>query len=588
MLKLYLAQINPIVGDIIQNHRLIISHIEKAEASGADIVIFPELALTGYPPEDLLLKTAFIDENLKYIDKISKKVGDIIAIVGFAGSTSGSIYNSAAIMSGTKIVSVYNKQHLPNYSVFDEERYFQKGNINYVYKIGDHLVGVNICEDIFYAAGPARTQSILGGAGLIINISASPYHTEKISSREKMLAKRAVDNRVNLVYVNLVGGQDELVFDGNSLIINEKGKIIGRCRPLKEDHLIAEIDPSTSQAARIKDSKFKDQKLKTGDTEGSLKIIELRFKKKNNGKKGSSGPKMLNAKKISKYSDLISCPEEEVLEALILGTRDYIMKNGFSKVVIALSGGIDSAITTAIATLAIGKENVTAVLMPSGFSSKGSIDDSTALANNLGVKYTTVPISSIYESYLKNLKSIFKTDDINITRENIQARIRGAIIMAFSNENNWLVLSTGNKSEISVGYCTLYGDMVGGFSPIKDVYKTMVYSVSGFINKKYGGLIPENILTKAPSAELKPDQKDQDKLPPYDMLDRILKVYIEDDKGYKAIVDMGFDPLVVKDILNMVDNSEYKRRQGSPGIKITARAYGKDRRYPITNRFKLK
>ncbi len=588
MLKLYLAQINPIVGDIIQNHRLIISHIEKAEANGADIVIFPELALTGYPPEDLLLKTAFIDENLKYIDKISKKVGDIIAIVGFAGSTSGSIYNSAAIMSGTKIVSVYNKQHLPNYSVFDEERYFQKGNINYVYKIGDHLVGVNICEDIFYAAGPARTQSIFGGAELIINISASPYHTEKISSREKMLAKRAVDNRVNLVYVNLVGGQDELVFDGNSLIINEKGKIIGRCRPFKEDHLIAEIDPSTSQAARIKDSKFKDQKLKTGDTEGSLKIIELRFKKKNNGKKGSSGPGTLDVKKTSEYSDLISCPEEEVLEALILGTRDYIMKNGFSKVVIALSGGIDSAITTAIATLAIGKENVTAVLMPSGFSSKGSIDDSTALANNLGVKYTTVPISSIYESYLKNLKSIFKTDDINITRENIQARIRGAIMMAFSNENNWLVLSTGNKSEISVGYCTLYGDMVGGFSPIKDVYKTMVYSISGFINKKYGGLIPENILTKAPSAELKPDQKDQDKLPPYDMLDRILKAYIEDDKGYKAIVDMGFDPLVVKDILNMVDNSEYKRRQGSPGIKITARAYGKDRRYPITNRFKLK
>jgi len=588
VLKLYLAQINPIVGDIIQNHRLIISHIEKAEASGADIVIFPELALTGYPPEDLLLKTAFIDENLKYIDKISKKVGDIIAIVGFAGSTSGSIYNSAAIMSGTKIVSVYNKQHLPNYSVFDEERYFQKGNINYIYKIGDHLVGVNICEDIFYAAGPARTQSIAGGAELVINISASPYHTEKIFSREKMLSTRAVDNRVNLVYVNLVGGQDELVFDGNSLIINEKGKIIGRCRPFKEDHLIAEIDPSTSLAARIKDSKFKNQKLKTGNIDDSLKIIELDHKKKYPGKIRPASPGTLNVEKTSEYSDLISCPEEEVLEALILGTRDYIRKNGFSKVVIALSGGIDSAITTAIAALAIGKENVTAVLMPSGFSSKGSIDDSTALANNLGVKYTTVPISSIYESYLKNLKSIFKTDDINVTRENIQARIRGAIIMAFSNENNWLVLSTGNKSEISVGYCTLYGDMVGGFSPIKDVYKTMVYSVSAFINKKYGGLIPENILTKAPSAELKPDQKDQDKLPPYDMLDRILKAYIEDDKGYKAIVGMGFDPLIVKDILNMVDNSEYKRRQGSPGIKITARAYGKDRRYPITNRFKLK
>jgi NAD+ synthase (glutamine-hydrolysing) len=255
--------------------------------------------------------------------------------------------------------------------------------------------------------------------------------------------------------------------------------------------------------------------------------------------------------------------------------------------VIALSGGIDSALTTAIATLAIGKENVTAVLMPSDFSSKGSIDDSVALANNLGIKYMTIPIAGIYRTYLNDLKSIFKTGDINVTKENIQARIRGAVIMALSNENNWLVLSTGNKSEISVGYCTLNGDMVGGFSPIKDVYKTMVYSVSRFINKKYGGLIPENILTKAPSAELKPDQKDQDKLPPYDMLDQILKAYIEDDRGYKAIVKMGFNPEIVKDVLNMVDNSEYKRRQGSPGIKITARIFGKDRRYPITNRFKL-
>ena len=598
MLKLYLAQINPIVGDIIQNHRLIIRHIEKATASGADIVIFPELALTGYPPEDLLLKTAFISENTKYIEKISKEVGDIIAIVGFAGSTPGTIYNSAAIMSGAKIVSVYNKQHLPNYSVFDEERYFRKGDTNYIYKIRDHLVGVNICEDIFYASGPTRTQSIAGGAELIINISASPYHTEKISSREKMLSTRAADNRVNLVYVNLVGGQDELVFDGNSLIINEKGKIIGRCKPFAEDHLIAEIDPSTSQAARIRDTKFKDQKLKTGDMEGSLEIIELDCRrtkdsrKKTSGNspsgKNPSGPPKLNIKNTIQYSDLISCPEEEVLEALILGTRDYIGKNGFSKVVIALSGGIDSALTTAIATLAIGKENVTAVLMPSGFSSRGSIDDSVALADNLGIKYMTIPIAGIYKTYLNDLESIFKTGDINVTKENIQARIRGAVIMAISNENNWLVLSTGNKSEISVGYCTLYGDMVGGFSPIKDVYKTMVYSVSRFINKKYGRLIPENILTKAPSAELKPDQKDQDKLPPYDMLDQILKAYIEDDRGYKAIVDMGFDPEIVKDILNMVDNSEYKRRQGSPGIKISARIFGKDRRYPITNRFKLK
>ena len=588
MLKLYLAQINPAVGDIRQNHRLIISHIEKAAASGADIVIFPELALTGYPPEDLLLKTAFVSENLKYIDKISKEVGDIIAIVGFAGSSHGSIYNSAAIICKEKIRSVYNKQHLPNYSVFDEERYFQKGDTDYIYKIRDHLVGVNICEDIFYAAGPARVQSMAGGAQLIINISASPYHTEKIVSREKMLSTRAVDNRVNIAYVNLVGGQDELVFDGNSLLIDEKGRVISRCRPFIEDHLIAEIDPGTSSAARIKDTKFKNQKIKLKDPEGSIEIIELDCKRRKDSRKKTSVNSPLGKDNTVQYNELISCPEEEILEALVLGTRDYIRKNGFSKIVIALSGGIDSAITTAIAALAIGKKNVTAVLMPSGFSSRGSIDDSAALANNLGIKYITIPIAGIYETYLKDLKSIFRSDEINVTKENIQARIRGSIIMALSNENGWLVLSTGNKSEISVGYCTLYGDMAGGFSPIKDVYKTMVYSICRFINKKYGDLIPENILTKAPSAELRPDQKDQDRLPPYDMLDQILKAYIEDDCGYRAIVEMGFDPAMVRDVLNMVDNNEYKRRQGSPGIKITARAFGKDRRYPITNRFKIK
>ncbi|TET52267.1 MAG: NAD+ synthase, partial [Actinomycetota bacterium] len=396
MLKLYLAQINPAVGDIRQNHRLIISHIEKAAANGADIVIFPELALTGYPPEDLLLKTAFVSENLKYIDKISKEVGDIIAIVGFTGSSQSSIYNSAAIICKEKIRSVYNKQHLPNYSVFDEERYFQKGDTDYIYKIRDHLIGVNICEDIFYPSGPVMIQSIAGGAQLIINISASPYHTEKIASREKMLSKRALDNRVNIAYVNLVGGQDELVFDGNSLLIDEKGKVIRRCRPFTEDHLIAEIDPGTSSAARIKDTNFKNQKTKLKSMAGSLKIIELDCKKRKNSRKKTSGSSLPGRDTAAvQYNELISCPEEEVLKALVLGIRDYVRKNGFSKVVIALSGGIDSAITTAIAALAIGKENVTTVLMPSGFSSKGSIDDSVSLANNLGIKYITLPIAGI-------------------------------------------------------------------------------------------------------------------------------------------------------------------------------------------------
>ncbi len=583
-IRLYLAQINPTVGDLKGNYRLILSHIEKAKENNADLAVFPELALTGYPPEDLLLKKAFIKENIIYIEKIKEEVSGIAAIVGFAHSSNGSIYNSAAVICGKKISSIYNKQHLPNYSVFDEQRYFNRGAINYIYRINGHLVGLNICEDIFYASGPAKAQAIAGGAELIINISASPYHIEKIESREKMISARASDNMVNIAYVNMAGGQDELVFDGNSILVNERGEIIARCLPFAEDSLIYDIDPGSAGPIRAGDISFKNKKSRTDPGFAPVQIVDL-----NTGKYKNSVPLIKNMGKNSgflDYSAIISCPEEEILQALILGTGDYIRKNGFEKVVIALSGGIDSAITAVIAALAIGKENVITVFMPSDFSSSESREDSEALANNLGVEYITVPIAGIYGTYIKNLKSIFTDDKINVTKENIQARIRGSIIMAFSNEHGWLVLSTGNKSEISVGYCTLYGDMVGGFSPIKDVYKTMVYSICRFINKKYENVIPENILTRAPSAELKPGQKDQDRLPPYDMLDRILKAYIEDDLGRNSIIEMGFDPTIVEDVLNMVDSSEYKRRQGSPGVKITARAFGKDRRYPITNWFR--
>jgi len=584
-LRLYLAQINPVVGDIEGNYRLILSHIEKAKENNADLAVFPELALTGYPPEDLLLKDAFIRENIDYIEKIKEEVSGIAAIVGFANSHNGSLFNSAAVICEKKISSIYNKQHLPNYSVFDEQRYFNRGDINYLYRINGHLVGLNICEDIFYASGPTMIQTLAGGAELIINISASPYHSGKIGSREKMISARASDNMVNIAYLNMVGGQDELVFDGNSILVNEKGEIIARCLPFAEDSLIYDIDPGSTGPIRAGNIRFKDQKSKMNQDYAPIQIVEL-----STGKKKRSVPLIKNMGKSGgslKYNDIILCPEEEILQAMILGTRDYIKKNRFKKVVVALSGGIDSAIVTVIAALAVGKENVITVFMPSDFSSSESMEDSKTLANNLGVEYIIIPIAGIYGSYLKNLKSIFKDDEINVTKENIQARIRGSIIMAFSNEHGCLVLSTGNKSEISVGYCTLYGDMVGGFSPIKDVYKTMVYSICGFINKKYEDIIPGNILTRAPSAELRPDQKDQDSLPPYDMLDRILKAYIEDDMDHSAIIEMGFDPAIVKDVLNMVDSSEHKRRQGPPGVKITARAFGKDRRYPITNRFRV-
>jgi len=580
-IRLYLAQINPTVGDIKGNSRMIISHIKEALGTDADMVVFPELALTGYPPEDLLFKDAFIRENMEYIDKIRQETCGLTAIVGFANKSGSHLYNSAAVICQNKIMAVYNKQHLPNYSVFDEERYFDRGDVNYIFNIKGHSVGLNICEDIFYDPGPTQAQAVAGGAELVINISASPYHIGKVETREKMVAARASDNMVNIAYLNMVGGQDELVFDGNSIVVDEKGKVIARCLPFAEDSLVFDIDPCDLSSARLEDTGFKERKSSLKGGFAVIKKVGLNAVKRQKGVvHENNGPAL-------KYSSIISCREEEVLKALTLGTRDYIAKNGFSKVVVALSGGVDSAITAVIAVQAVGKDSVTAVFMPSDFSSIQSREDSQALAENLGIEYKVIPISGIYGTYLRELDSIFESDDINVTRENIQARIRGSIIMAFSNEYGWLVLSTGNKSEISVGYCTLYGDMVGGFSPIKDVYKTMVYSICDFINKKYDNLIPHNILTRAPSAELKPDQRDQDRLPPYDILDSILNAYIEEDLGYKAIIDIGFEPALVRDVLNMVDNNEYKRRQGSPGVKITARAFGKDRRYPITNRFRL-
>jgi len=546
-----------------------------------DIAVFPELSITGYPPEDLLLKTAFIDENIRYLKKLKKITSDIIAIVGFVNKEHNQIYNSAAVLYNNEIRAIYNKQFLPNYSVFDEERYFKKGSINYIFKIAGTLIGINICEDIFHPSGPTRIQSIIGGAELIINISASPYHTEKARERERVLFNAATDNLVNIAYVNLVGGQDELVFDGNSLIINEKGKILERSKPFMEDTLIYDLDTGCIATARLKDNRFKNQRIKLLEYHEPLPLVDLKYSQKRNKKKD------LEHKTGRRYEHGILCKEEEVLQALILGTRDYVVKNKFKKVVIALSGGIDSALTAVIATLALGKESVNGILMPSLYSTKGSIDHSIELSRNLGIKYTIIPIWDIYGSYLESLRDIFKHSEVNITKENIQARVRGNILMAAANENGWLVLSTGNKSEISVGYCTLYGDMAGGFSPIKDVYKTMVYRICRYINKKYSNIIPKKIITKAPSAELKPNQKDEDKLPPYKILDPILKAYIEDDLDYRSIIKKGFEERIVRDVIRMVDSNEYKRRQGSPGIKITPRAFGKDRRYPITNNFRL-
>ena len=543
--------------------------------------------MTGYPPEDLLLKPSFIEKNIDYIEKIKLLSENIVIVCGFI-NRENEIYNSAAVMYQKKILDVYNKEHLPNYSVFDEERYFQKGTGNKIFMINDVLTGVNICEDIYYSDGPAKMQAVLGGAQLIINISASPYHAGKIFEREKMLHTRATDCRACIVYVNMVGGQDELVFDGSSLIIDANGCIVARCRPFEEDLLVYDLDLSEIDSIRLKDTRYKTQRLELSKKElKTPEIIKISLESQEGSKKTYFSNKKISGKAESTvYEDMISCEEEEILEALVLGTRDYLHKNGFEKAVVGLSGGIDSALTAVIASLALGNKNVSGILMPSSYSSKSSVDDSVKLADNLKINSKEIPIMKIYDSYLENLKSIFKSDEINLTKENIQARIRGNILMALSNEFGWLVLSTGNKSETSVGYCTLYGDMAGGLSPIKDIYKTKVYCLCKFINKKYNEIIPVNILTKEPSAELRPNQKDQDSLPPYYLLDKIIEAYIEEDMDFNFMVNnLGFPRETVKKVMRLIDISEYKRRQGSPGIKITQRAFGKDRRYPITNRF---
>jgi NAD+ synthase (glutamine-hydrolysing) len=494
------------------------------------------------------------------------------------------IFNSAAIINNKKLVSVYNKQYLPNYSVFDEERYFQKGSAGYIYNLNNTLFAVNICEDIYYSSGPLRYQAISGGAALIINISASPYHHGKIEERHKLLYTRAVDNRVNILYVNIVGGQDELVFDGSSVLVNEKGKILIRAKSFEEDFFIYDLDTDDLDSARLQDAKYKNQRDSMRHEAGAIPVINLESAGKNN----TGQQNFLHDNNLGSSAGKIVCIEEEIFNALVLGTRDYMLKNCFKKAVLGLSGGIDSALTAVIAGFAAGFENITGVIMPSPFSSEGSINDSQRLAQNTGFSTIIIPVSSIYKTFIENINENLATKEINTTKENLQARIRGNILMALSNEHGWLVLATGNKSEISVGYCTLYGDMAGGFSPIKDVYKTMVYRICEFINQKYNNIIPEQIIKKAPSAELKPDQTDQDRLPPYEILDAILKAYIEDERDFTDIAGLGYDKKVVSEVINMVDFSEYKRRQGSPGIKITARAFGRDRRYPITNKFRLK
>lgn len=573
-LRIGLCQINTTVGDIKGNTQKILDYIVKGKKMGADLLVFPEMAVTGYPPEDLLFMPRFIDANLKAIQEIAKTTTSVTAIVGFVHKE-GDIFNSAALLHHGKLVDVYSKVYLPNYGVFDELRYFRPGKGNFIFTLYSIPIGISICEDLWYPGDPVRTQALYGGAELIVNISSSPYHSGKTEAREKLIATRASDNLAIVAYCNLVGGQDELVFDGGSMIFDQKGELIVRGKQFEEDLVLADLDLEAVFRMRLHDPRIR-REPQVQEEKGFRRVDLL-------GQKRPSKRLPPLPKRDSHPMDRLS----EIYSALTLGTADYVRKNGFHTVLVGLSGGIDSALTAAIAVDALGKKGVVGVAMPSPYSSKESLEDAKRLARNLGIRFITIPITEIFQTYLKTLSSPFKGTKPDTTEENLQARIRGNILMALSNKFGWLVLTTGNKSEMSVGYCTLYGDMAGGYAVLKDVPKTLVYELASHKNKKEGKeIIPKNVFIKAPSAELRPNQKDEDSLPPYPILDPILQAYVEEDKGLQEIAQMGFKESMVKEVINLVDRNEYKRRQSPPGVKITHRALGKDRRLPVTNKYR--
>jgi NAD+ synthase (glutamine-hydrolysing) len=569
-----MAQINTTVGDFDGNVKKILGVVDTARALGADIVTLPELAVCGYPPEDLLFKPQFVQANLKSLQQIVEKSKGIAVVAGFV-DTDGDIYNAAAVISDGKLIGTYHKILLPNYGVFDENRYFRAGNECPVYIINGVGIGINICEDIWNETGPATVQTH-AGAEVIINISASPYHTGKGESRAKMIAARASDNVAIFAYTNLVGGQDELVFDGHSLLFDEHGNLIARGKQFEEDLIVADINVDSVFRARLHDPRWQEEKPLLEETRWHRTRTII-------SQTPATTPKPpLKPQKVTPLSMVA-----EVYQALVLGTRDYIRKNGFEKAVIGLSGGVDSALVATIAVDALGKDNVIGISMPSQFSSTGSITDTKTLTQNLGIKLLNIPIEKPFRAYLDALSEEFAGLKSDITEENLQARVRGNLLMALSNKFGWLVLTTGNKSEMATGYTTLYGDMAGGFAVIKDVPKTLVYKLAKYRNTQADyELIPSPILEKPPSAELRPDQKDIDNLPPYEVLDPILAAYVEEDKAVDQIIALGFDKATVRKTAKLVDRSEYKRRQAPPGVKITSRAFGRDRRLPITNLFK--
>jgi NAD+ synthase (glutamine-hydrolysing) len=566
-LRVAACQLNPVVGDLEGNVNRVLASLEKAEASGADIAVFPELAISGYPPEDLLLKPQFVEDNLEALEKLASQTERCAAVVGFV-DRERDLHNAAAVCAHGSVQGRYHKRVLPNYGVFDEQRYFTPGApAESVFLVGGVRCGVSICEDVWSPTGPVAEQAA-GGAEVVVNLNASPYYAGRIHERERMLATRAADASCALVYVNQVGGQDELVFDGASMVFDASGQLQARAAQFEETMLVVDLEVRPTFRQRLLDPRGR----KSAPLLPAVTISE--------------GP-VSNHDRCRPEPASPLHPLDEVYEALVVGTRDYVSKNSFSDVVIGLSGGIDSSLVAAVATDALGADHVHGISMPSRFSSEGSSTDAAALAENLGIDYFPIAIEAAHTALTEMLAPAFEGKDEDVTEENVQSRIRGLILMALSNKHGWLVLATGNKSELAVGYSTLYGDTAGGFALLKDVPKTMVRRLCARVNERAGKeVVPEGVITKPPTAELRADQRDEDSLPPYEILDPILEGYVEHDLTAGELVRAGFDADQVREIVLLVDRAEYKRRQSPPGVRVTSKAFGKDRRVPITNRYR--
>jgi NAD+ synthase (glutamine-hydrolysing) len=569
-MRLALAQINTVVGDLDGNRDRIVRRLHEAREANADLVLFPELAVTGYPPEDLLFRPEFLRQARRSLDQIAAEATDIAALVGFPW-LERDLFNACAVCADGEVKAIYPKRFLPNYGVFDEVRYFQPGRELLLLRVGEALIGPTVCEDI-WQPGPPATDLALAGAHVIANISASPFHVGKGLEREEMLITRARDNTCWVVLVNAVGGQDELIFDGHSVVIDEEGEVVARAPSFEEALLVVDIDASTAIARRLVDARRRA--LAREREVADPPVVDLGEQRRQE----------------SPVSPLLVDPLDELEQmrrALELGLSDYVEKNSFDQIVVGVSGGIDSALTLALAVEALGPERVHAVSMPSRFSSPETRADAKALAENLRTSLLELPIDPIFEGFQQTLAAVFAGREHDITEENLQARIRGTLLMALSNKFGWLVVATGNKSELSVGYATLYGDMAGGFALLKDVFKTDVFRLARHLNERAGReLIPETIIERAPSAELRENQLDQDSLPPYPELDRVLEAYVEEDRSQEELRTDGFDPDVVDRAIALIDRAEYKRRQAPPGVKLRPKAFGRDRRTPITNRWR--